>query len=33
MTKVPIKQTPIGYEFHQVEVADFNPSKAMKATV
>jgi len=25
MAKVPVKATPIGYEFHQVEISDFDP--------
>lgn len=30
MAKVPVKATPIGYEFHQIEVSDFEPQKALK---
>jgi hypothetical protein len=30
MAKVPVKATPIGYEFHQVDIPDFDPNKALK---
>lgn len=25
MAKVPVKATPIGYEFHQIDIPDFDP--------
>lgn len=30
MSKVPIKQTPIGFEFYQIEVPEFDLNKALK---